>query len=259
MFNNQNPVESIPDSPTIKRIKSCLNLPQIMDRVKILENRLLQEKNRNDALEARLLSMDKYVKDSDVILGRLKKDKIRMDSFRDSVYDLEHRVSRNEQYTRHENLIISNIPSSIKQNDLEIKVLDILHTIGLHQISSYNITACHRLVKRNRYYPADVIVRFVNRKTVDFCYVNSNKLFKCSNILGLANLSFREDMCHANENIFAECIYLKNYGVVEQCYTRNGKVKIIIKNENHPLIINHIDDLGDIFREFYIYEYLYDK
>ena len=88
------------------------------------------------------------------------------------VYNIDCRLIESEQYSRRENLIISGIPEWIKQERLELKVLEILETIGL-SITSYEIAACHCLKKSNKSsFPSQTIIRFTNRKAVDFCLAN---------------------------------------------------------------------------------------
>ena len=73
-----------------------------------------------------------------------------------------------QQYSRRESLVISGIPENIGQDKLENTVLDILRTVGVRNVSSYEITAVHRLPKNSRNkYPSKTIVRFTNRKIVN--------------------------------------------------------------------------------------------
>ena len=76
-----------------------------------------------------------------------------------------------EQYSRRESLVISGIPENISQADLEPTVLEILRNIGVHNLASYHISACH-----NDTYPARTVVKFTNRKVAEFCIENGNRL-----------------------------------------------------------------------------------
>ena len=64
------------------------------------------------------------------------------------MFNLDCRLIENEQYSRRENLIISGIPENVTEDALELKVLQILETIGL-SITSYEIAACHGLKNIN--------------------------------------------------------------------------------------------------------------
>ena len=110
----------------------------------------------------------------------------------DKIFNLDCRIIETEQYSRRESLVISGIPENISQKELEPNVLKILRSIGLVNMSSYEITACHR----NKF-PVKTIVRFTNRKVVEFC---------------LKNRDFYENLCRANKEIVRECYKLKKDG-----------------------------------------------
>ena len=112
-----------------------------------------------------------------------------------------------EQYSRRENLIISGIPDSVPQKDLEHKVLQVLNTIGC-DISKFEIVAAHRIGRGSTKYPAQTIVRFTNRKIVSFCMTNRDRLKECRSILKW-NLRFYENLCEDNEHVRKMCQKLK--------------------------------------------------
>ena len=82
----------------------------------------------------------------------------------DYIYYLEMNLSQFQQYSRRDNIEISGIPDSVYDEHLESTVINILRRIGVKNLESYEIIACHRLKKLKRGLPANVIVRFVNRK-----------------------------------------------------------------------------------------------
>ena len=75
------------------------------------------------------------------------------------------------QYGRLENVEISGIPASIKDDDLEQTVVSIAEKIGV-KIKKRDIAACHRLRGERK----DTIVRFPNRKFVDSLFANAAQL-----------------------------------------------------------------------------------
>ena len=159
---------------------------------------------------------------------------------------MDKKLIDTEQYSRRENLIISGIPESVKQDALERKVLQILESIGL-LISTYEIVACHRLRKpRNSQYPAQTIIRFTNRKAVDLCLANRDRLLRNRHKLNM-NLRFYENLCEANEMVVRSCKKLKQSGRIHEYYRRNGFVKIIIEEGNRSERIPHPNDL---FQQF---------
>ena len=125
-------------------------------------------------------------------------------NLQNELFNIDVRTIESEQYSRRENIIISGIPDTIKQDGLERKVLEILQSIGL-LISSYEIAACHRLRKpRNYQYPAQPIIRFTNRKAVDFCLENLNRLLNSRHKINM-NLRFYENLCAANATVIRSC------------------------------------------------------
>ena len=109
-------------------------------------------------------------------------------------YYMDCKIIENNQYARRESVIISGIPESIDQNHLEGEVLHILRSIGLTSLSSYHISACHRLFKKkNDRFPAQTIIRFTNRKIVNFCLENRNRLLELKDYLKM-NLRIYESL-----------------------------------------------------------------
>ena len=170
---------------------------------------------------------------------------------------MDCRIIENNQYARRESIIISGIPDKINQNNLEKNVLNILRSIGLTSLSSYNISACHRLMKKgNDQFPAQTIVRFTNRKIVNFCLNNRERLLELRQYLNM-NLRFYESLCDANKKVYNECSELKKYGIIENFYLRNGFVKVVKNGERYPIKIHHPEDLQYNFPDFYAYDKLY--
>ena len=74
------------------------------------------------------------------------------------VIDFERKCWANAQYSKRECLEVAGIPKSVKQNELEDKVLRIFKKFG-SDIPSDNIEACHRVGRHN-----NVIIKFSKRK-----------------------------------------------------------------------------------------------
>ena len=68
--------------------------------------------------------------------------------------------NRLNQYNRRNNLEIQGIPSTVGDEILEDKVIEIFECLNT-LLAKSDIEDCHRLGKSN---PKNVIVRFVNRK-----------------------------------------------------------------------------------------------
>ena len=93
---------------------------------------------------------------------------------------------------------------------------------------------------------------------VNFCLNNRDRLVDNKNYLRM-NLRFYESLCDSNKKIYNKCFDLKKYGLIEDYYLRNGFVKVIIKNGNRPIKLQHPDDLRYYFKDFYDCNDLYDN
>ena len=174
----------------------------------------------------------------------------------DDMYELDCRLIDTQQYPRRENIIIAGIPNDIPHEDLEPKVLEILHIIGL-PISSYEIASCHRLKNNNPRFPAQTIIRFTNRKSAHFCLNNSERLNECRDILQM-NLRFYQNLCDANKTVLRLTKYLKRYEFIHDYIIVNGFIKVITNVGERPLRIRHPDDLYNKFKDIFDHEELYE-
>ena len=234
----------------------------ILEKMEILENnlKLLNEKlqseiNYNIALKNKV----EYIKDD---LREINNKNIDfnndIENIIDELYQMEIKIIENNQYTRRESIIISGIPDNISQIHLEEAVIRVLRSIGLKTLSSYNISACHRLRKnKNDRFPARTIVRFTNRKLVAFCLENRNRLLEVRNEIKM-NLRIYESLCDSNEQIYKKCFNLKKYGLIKDYYIRNGFVKLVLADNNRIIKIKHPDDLYHYFSDYYDSENLYN-
>ena len=219
---------------------------QILDKLSEIEMLFHEEKtihgNKTKCLQAELNSL------------KVKNKKFSEDItyLYDQFYDIDVRLIDTEQYGRRHNLIISGIPEHIKQIHLEDTVLNIIASIGL-PLSSYEVVGCHRLKKpSNSKFPAKTIIRFTNRKVVEFCIKNRDRLIEMKNELKM-NLRFYENLCESNERVFNWCRELQKYDMIDEYYTRNGFIKIIINKGDKPIKIIHPDDLFHLFQEYFDY------
>ena len=176
----------------------------------------------------------------------------------DELYIMDCKIIENNQYTRRESIIISGIPDNVTQDHLEETVVSVLRTFGLHSLSSYNISACHKLWKnKNDKFPARTIVRFTNRKMVAFCLKNRDRLLEIRKDIKM-NLRIYESLCVSNENVYKDCFNLKKYGIIKDYFLRNGFVKIVFADGNRVVKIKHPDDLYYYFKDYYDCKDLYD-
>ena len=88
-------------------------------------------------------------------------------------------------------------------------------------------------------YPAKVIVRFCNRKVVNFCLEHRSTLQQKAYQQMRLNLRFYESLCKANEESLRIAKSLKQEGKIHNYYLRNGFVKIVIVENGPPTKISH--------------------
>ena len=169
------------------------------------------------------------------------------DQLEKKLMELDIRLVECEQYSRRESLIISGIPNSVKQQQLEGKVIEILRLIGLNIVPD-DITACHRLFSpAGSEYPAKVIVRFFNRKVVNFCLEHRDNLQEKAYQHLRLNLRFFESLCTKNEESLRICKWLKGEQRIDEYFLRNGFVKIVGEQNGRPTKIPHPDILRQKF------------
>ena len=117
----------------------------LIDKIEIMETNLRNQSEINEQIKQHNNALEnKY----DLLLKIYRSLEQEVSFFTDTLYNIECRTIHNKQYSQRENIIISGIPDIINQNHLEGKVLEILRTIGLNSISSYDTAACHRLRKK---------------------------------------------------------------------------------------------------------------
>ena len=186
--------------------------------------------------------------------NRTSKSNIR--ALKQEMVRLETNLIATNQYNRRENLIIEGIPGHIKGKTLEDTCIDIVREMGFFALTRYEVIGCHRLKKKDADSPAPTIIRFFNRKIVEHCLKNSDKI---KNLSCKWNLSFREDLCEANQEIFDKCAVLKEEGLIQKFYTYNGFVKVIKLGETKSIKISHSVDLlklfpvtSDYFNDIYV-------
>lgn len=247
-FNNSvnshisTPSDSDSEVVTKSEYYSELN-KNILDKLQDLELLFHEEKNKNYAY---LKNLENKIID---IENENKKLADEVYDIYDQLYDAETRIIEMEQYNRRQNIIITGIPESINQNKLETTVINIFRSIGL-QISSYEIVGCHRLFKsKNSKYPAKTIVRFTNRKAVEFCMLFRKRLIEVKSTIGM-NLRFQENLCESNETVLKWSRELKKHNYIYDYYIRNGYIKIVINKDEKPKKIHHPHELYKMFDDF---------
>ena len=94
-------------------------------------------------------------------------------SLESKVTSLKINQNKPEQYVRRNNIEVSGIPDSVKDNCLEEKIISVFTNVGI-DIKSYDIEACHRIGKSQNS-SKKAIVRFSNRKFAKQALYNRTK------------------------------------------------------------------------------------
>ena len=205
-----------------------------------LDSYILEESERSDRI-VECFNTPPNVPNCIVDLQPLKEE------LESKLFDLDVRLIECEQYSRRESLVISGIPETFTQKQLQNKVIDILSCIGLVIIPD-DISACHRLHKApGSAYPAKVIVRFCNRKVVNFCLEHKDDLQQKAFERLRLNLRFFESLCSKNEETLRISNWLSREKKIHSHFLRNGFVKILKSENDRPRKIKHPDILRQMF------------
>ena len=207
---------------------------------KKLDHYILQEADREERIKE-CFNSPQNIPNCIADLQPLKED------LENKLLELDIRVLECEQYSRRENLIISGIPNTVDQKNLQQTVINILGLIGLKIIPD-DISACHRLFNPpGSYFPAKVIVRFGNRKIVNFCLDHKEDLQQKAFDQLRWNLRFFESLCSKNEETLRICKRLSQQQKIHDYYIRNGFVKVVAHENGRPEKIKHPDLLRKKF------------
>ena len=207
------------------------------------ENTLLKEELRSAKVD-----LDKQSKEISILreeMVDIKYDKVNYPEFD----ELERDIAEVQQYIRRNNIEICNIPEDIK--DLEQSIIKIGRAVDIMILRS-DIEACHRLHKKaNNQGPRNVIVRFVNRKKCE-SLLRKSKSFASPLIQEKAGLKSRiyinNNLCGYYKMLWGKTKKLYNMNVINEFWIFNGTLNVV-KNNNPPERITHLNDLIDLFPE----------
>ena len=114
-----------------------------------LSEKLTTTINALQVCENNINSLDSQLKVSTAVNKKLNGD----------VKNLQKRVNDLDQYSRRENVVVTNVTEDIQNEELEQKMILLFYKAANHTVRPCDITACHRMKKKS-----SVIVRFANRK-----------------------------------------------------------------------------------------------
>ena len=133
----------------------------------------------------------------DTIINTLKRDnsqlRVNVEVFEKKLNDQECYISSIDQYCRRKKIEIQGIPKTVKDEELESKVIDVFSALNI-SITSQNVEDCHHLGKDGK----NTIVRFINRK---HCYQALNRKMDLRKIDN-SSLAFHQDVkLYLSENL----------------------------------------------------------
>ena len=224
----------------LKNLNERSNIDYILKRLESFEKRQIQYeadiiylKKENKKLKKRIEESDQYLDDVD-----------------ERFIDLEKQINNVDQYNRRENFEITGINESVKQDQLEAKVIDIINTITDDGIVEKDIQACHRL-KKDKDGKSKVIVRMLNRKNTINTLKNRKKLQQ----KGMDNIFINENLSDATKSMIDVAKDLKRKKLLHSFWTFNGKLNIRLEppmdendnNNNNTIKIQHFCDFERYF------------
>ena len=116
-----------------------------------------------------------------------------------------------EQYGRRNNLVISGIPESVQDSDLESTVTSILSDIDVN-VESRKVVDCHRIGKSNNG-SKKTIIRFINRKCCKIALLKRKQLerinIKKHQFVSGTKIFINENLTVKNEHLAFNCRQLK--------------------------------------------------
>ena len=158
------------------------------------------------------------------------------------------------QYGRRNNIVISGIPDSIDDSNLENTVICMMSDINVN-IEENDIEACHRFGKPDvKSKSKKTVVRFVNRKNCNKIFENKKKLAKLNNekhnFREGTKIFVNESLTPMNELIAFNCRKLKRKELIHSCYSKNGVLNIKLTDKSRPVKIFHMESLLNLFSDF---------
>ena len=140
-----------------------------------------------------------------------------------------------EQYSRRNNLVISGIPDSIQDSDLESTVASILSDIDVN-IESREVEECHRIGKSNNG-SKKTIIRFVNRKYCKKALLNRKQLermiWKKHQLVGGSRIFINENLTVKKQAFGFQLLTAKKKGTIDSAHLKRmaqfilNKMKIL--------------------------------
>lgn len=224
-----------------------------------LQNENLSLKTEVDNLKQELSTKSEVIECLQTKLDRVANSKADLND----IIKLEREKNEMQQYIRRNNVEIVGIPDSVKQCDLESKVIEIGKAVNI-EICPKEIEACHRLYQsRNQHGPKRTIVRFVNRKLAENL-IKKGKEFKRRDVFEKANLTekiyINNNLCSYYRFLWGKVKCLYNEKAIDSFWVFNGIINVRLNGDNGEVFkVTHLDDLIESFPDYSdLFEYNYN-
>ena len=210
-------------------------MEEINIKIKKMESEYIELKNNMD-----ILLINNRVQQN--LITNLRRENCQ---YEDRLKYMETDLMQFNQYSRRQNIEISNIPEHIPQWKLESHVIMVLKELNI-EVYSYDLVGVHRIGKRISNKNRNVIVRFINRKNA---YLALETNWKLRESRHYNKYYINENMCPENRKIFNKCYRLKKNGDIKDVWFSEGIVNMIISDDEEPVSLLHLSDI-----DYFLYE-----
>ena len=215
---------------------------KMVDTVATTEEGLTRlQQNITGSLKGEISNGNSSLKDEinnlkDTVIKRLQEEnqnlRQKYNKLEAKIVKLETEQNSLAQNGRRNNIVISGIPDSIDDNNLENTVISMISNTNVN-IEENDIEVCHRFGKPDvKSKSKKIVVRFVNRKNCNKIFENKNKLKKLNNELAKSSNekhNFREgtkvfvneSLTPMNDFIAFNYRKLKREELIHSCCSRN--------------------------------------
>ena len=200
---------------------------------------------------------DEVLNLKDIVIKNLQEDNARLHAkcnyLEKTVVSLETKLTHLDQYGRQNNLVLSGIPDTAEDKDLESTVSSILSDIDV-TVGPQDVKACHRIGLSGKNKSKKTIIRLVNHRYAKKTLINAKKLGSTDdakyNFDGRAKIFINENLSPANESIAYNCRKLRQAKIIDSCYSSDGIICIKNTVNSKTEKIHHMKELLDLFPDF---------
>ena len=208
------------------------NVKQLVALLKERDEQLKEREEKISNLTKRLEVLEKV--NSAAVLERI--DRLERDGY------------RQQQYSRRECVELVGLPENLAGNALEEKVVEAFGHAGV-KVCKRDFHAIHRL--RNH---AVVIAKCVNRRDANAILRAKRNLRELDDAgkkkLGVKGKVYvNESLCPEYRRLYGICTSLYKLKKLASSFTINGSIKVCVSEGDEKQVIEHINDLHDLFGE----------